>query len=91
MGLEETLDQACGVEIVIVFLLALAMWIVIKMLMLRASESKPGWVLLAVVPLAGGLCLWIGWHQWGAFILGIYILTAIVIVMERRRNKDGKR
>lgn len=88
MGLIEALRDALGMDTVIVFLLALAAFLVLKLLMLKASESKPGWVLLIIIPAAGILCLMNEWYEWGILILALFILTAIYIRVEKRRQSE---
>lgn len=88
MGLIEALRDALGMDTVIMFLLGLAAFLVLKLLMLKASESKPGWVLLAIVPVAGVLCLMNGWFEWGILILALFILTAIYIRIEKRKRSE---
>ena len=88
MGLIDALRDALGMDTVIVFLLGLAAFLVLKLLMLKASESRPGWVLLAIVPLAGVLCLMNGWYEWGILILALFVLTAIYIRVEKRKQSE---
>ena len=88
MGLVDALRDAIGMDTLIIFLLSLAAFLVLKLLMLKASESKPGWVLLAIVPLAGVLCLMNGWFEWGILILALFVLTAIYIRLEKKKQSE---